>query len=195
MPKHNTARVRIIGGVWRRRIFKFPTTPELRPTSDRARETLFNWLAPHISGRRCLDLFAGSGALGFEAASRGAQSVVMVDNDQQVIQQLRDNRTSLGATQIDIVAADALRYVDSCDRQFDLIFVDPPFHLGLTQLACASLLTSQCLQGGGFVYVECGLAESAAINPRAWLLHKQCTYGAVNHRLFIAQTHGAHLDA
>ncbi len=195
MPKHNTARVRIIGGVWRRRVLKFPTAPELRPTSDRARETLFNWLAPHISGRRCLDLFAGSGALGFEAASRGAQSVVMVDNDRQVIQQLHNNRTSLGAAQIDIVTADALRYLNACVREFDLIFVDPPFHLGLAQLACSSLLTSQCLQGSGLVYVECELGESVAMKPGAWQLHRQCTYGEVNHQLFINQTHDADMDA
>lgn len=194
MPKDNTARVRIIGGVWRRRILKFPTAPELRPTSDRARETLFNWLAPHIHGRRCLDLFAGSGALGFEAASRGAQSVVMVDNDRHVIEQLHANRTSLGAARIDIVTADALRYLNACNRQFDLIFVDPPFHRGLAKLACSSLLAGQCLRGSGIVYVECELGESVAIKPDAWLLHKQCTYGKVNHQLFIDQTQDAHMD-
>ncbi|MDN3577856.1 16S rRNA (guanine(966)-N(2))-methyltransferase RsmD [Chitinimonas viridis] len=126
-PVRGTNQLRIIGGEYRRRILPFPDSEGLRPTPDRVRETLFNWLGQELHGQRCLDLFAGSGALGFEAASRGAARVVMVEQARPVLQALRSNQQSLGAQAVDIVAADALAWLARCTEQFDVIFLDPPF--------------------------------------------------------------------
>lgn len=123
--------VRIIGGQWRRRLLRFPDSEGLRPTPDRVRETLFNWLGQDLDGQNCLDLFAGSGALGFEAGSRGAASVVMVEKTQRAAQALRDNARMLDATPpLEIVCRDALEYCASASRTFDIIFLDPPYHKG-----------------------------------------------------------------
>ena len=119
--------LRIIGGEWRSRKLKFADVPGLRPTPDRVRETLFNWLQWHVPGARCLDLFAGSGALGLEALSRGARDVVMVEKHPAAAQALRDNLTLLGARNARLVHDDALRYLGRVTVAFDLIFLDPPF--------------------------------------------------------------------
>jgi 16S rRNA (guanine966-N2)-methyltransferase len=123
--------VRIIGGQFRRRILHFPDSEGLRPTPDRVRETLFNWLGQDLAGQRCLDLFAGSGALGFEAVSRGAAQVVMVEQAPKVLSALRENAEMLhnpGA--LAIMRGDALQYLSSTKSKFDLIFLDPPFKKG-----------------------------------------------------------------
>ena len=123
--------VRIIGGQWRRRILKFPESEGLRPTPDRVRETLFNWLGQELDGQHCLDLFAGSGALGFEAGSRGAARVVMVEEASRVVAALRDNIEMLqNPPELEIVRRDALQYLASTQTKFDLIFLDPPFKKG-----------------------------------------------------------------
>lgn len=145
-------RVRIIGGVWRSRVIDFPNLPGLRPTPDRVRETLFNWLGQRLDGQRCLDLFAGSGALGFEAASRGAAEVVMVERDAQVLARLREQAARLGAAQVRIVAADGLDYLAGDCGRFDLILLDPPFGAGLLQPALARAATR--LAAGGRIYAE-----------------------------------------
>lgn len=119
--------VRVIGGAWRSRRIRFATTADLRPTPDRVRETLFNWLGQDLTGLRCLDLFAGSGALGFEAASRGASQVVMVERDRAAFAALDTNRQALDARQVELVRADALEFVRGDGRQYDVIFLDPPF--------------------------------------------------------------------
>ena len=123
-PRSN--QVRIIAGQWRGRKLSFPDVTGLRPTSDRIRETVFNWLATSLPGASCLDLFAGSGALGFEAASRGATRVVMVDRNRDVVRALRDNRQRLSASMIKIVQQDAENYLSAADGQFDVVFLDPP---------------------------------------------------------------------
>jgi len=123
--------VRIIGGHYRRRILRFPDSEGLRPTPDRVRETLFNWLGQELDGWHCLDLFAGSGALGFEAASRGADRVVMIEPAAKVLAALHESAKMLGnPPEVEIVRADALQYLASTKSKFDLIFLDPPFKQG-----------------------------------------------------------------
>lgn len=123
--------VRLIGGQYRRRVLRFPDSEGLRPTPDRVRETLFNWLGQELDGEHCLDLFAGSGALGFEALSRGAGRVVMVEQAPKVLAALRENAEMLGNPPLlEIVRGDALQYLTSTKSKFDLIFLDPPFKKG-----------------------------------------------------------------
>lgn len=124
-------RVRIIGGAWRSRLVHFPPRPGLRPTPDRVRETLFNWLGQELTGRACLDLFAGSGALGFEAASRGARRVVMVERDPVAFRQLAATRDALGAAAVELRRADALEFLRADDGVYDVVFVDPPYRTDL----------------------------------------------------------------
>ena len=123
--------VRIIGGLWRSRILEFPDVEDLRPTPDRVRETLFNWLGRDLSGMACLDLFAGSGALGFEALSRGAASVVMVEKNAAALRALSENARKLGASNLTVVRGDALEFARATRARFDVVFVDPPYRLGL----------------------------------------------------------------
>lgn len=151
--------VRIIGGAWKRRIVPVVEAAGLRPTPNRVRETLFNWLAHafdgDLSGRSALDLFAGCGALGFEAASRGASRVVMIDRDPAVVAQLRLTGDSLGARQIDFLAGDALplaRRMSEGTERFDVVFLDPPFGNGL--LALALPVAARLLASNGMVYAE-----------------------------------------
>lgn len=123
--------LRIIGGQWRRRVLKFPDSEGLRPTPDRVRETLFNWLGQALDGWHCLDLFAGSGALGFEAASRGAASVVMIEQVPRVLAALHENARQIGAeSAVEIKRGDAIQYLSSTKVKFDLIFLDPPYKKG-----------------------------------------------------------------
>jgi 16S rRNA (guanine966-N2)-methyltransferase len=119
--------VRIVGGAWRSRRIRFAPRPGLRPSPDRVRETLFNWLGQDLTGLACLDLFAGSGALGFEAASRGAARVVMVERDAHAFEALRENRDALQARQVELVKADALEFLRGDSAVYDVIFLDPPF--------------------------------------------------------------------
>lgn len=147
-----TNQVRIIGGQWRRRLVRFPDAPALRPTPDRLRETLFNWLGQDLTGKICLDLFAGSGALGFEAASRGAAQVVMVEQNAAVYRALRQTQTALGAGQIEVHCDDAWRFLRRDIRRYDLVFLDPPFHLGWLPRLLPLLPVR--LQPGARVYLE-----------------------------------------
>jgi len=144
--------VRIIGGEWRRRLIRFPAAADLRPTPDRMRETLFNWLGQDLTGKTCLDLFAGSGALGFEAASRGAKQVVMVERDAQIFRALQATQTLLGAGQVELARADALAFLQSDARRYDVVFLDPPYHLNL--LPRVLPLLPGHLASGACVYLE-----------------------------------------
>lgn len=146
--------VRIISGKWGRRKLAFPSRAQLRPTPDRTRETLFNWLAPTIADARCLDLFAGSGALGFEAASRGAQQCVLVERDPVVARALVASRDLLGAQQCDIVRADALMYLAGTEQIFDVVFLDPPFDTSLVSECLGLLIARELLAMDARVYVE-----------------------------------------
>jgi len=170
--------VRIIGGLWRSRLIEFPDAADLRPTPDRVRETLFNWLGRDLSGMVCLDLFAGSGALGFEALSRGAASVIMVEKNPAVLRSLRDNAQKLGATGLTVVRGDALEFVRGARSRFDVVFVDPPYRLGM-QVAALGLLRG-LLAEGGRVYVE---SDSIFEAPRGWVIFKRSRAGNVHFHL------------
>jgi 16S rRNA (guanine966-N2)-methyltransferase len=146
--------VRIIAGRWRSRKLRFPAADELRPTPDRVRETLFNWLQGELEGKQCLDLYAGSGALGFEAASRGAERVVEVERDARVCAALRRNCAELVATQVAVVHADAFRFLTRTARTFDIVFLDPPFRRGHVPRCCELLESRGWLSDRAWIYIE-----------------------------------------
>jgi 16S rRNA (guanine966-N2)-methyltransferase len=172
-------RVRIIAGKWRSRIVKFPAAVQLRPTPDRVRETLFNWLGQRLDGLACLDLFAGSGALGFEALSRGAARVVMVEQDRGVAAALRESARSLGADGLEIVEGDALAYLKRAGESFDVAFLDPPYASPLA-LAAFDKLPAR-LRPGARVYVE----STAPLDPGApWRALREDRAGAVRYALY-----------
>ncbi|MGZ5649238.1 MAG: 16S rRNA (guanine(966)-N(2))-methyltransferase RsmD [Usitatibacter sp.] len=172
-------RVRIIAGKWRSRILKFPATAQLRPTPDRVRETLFNWLGQRLDGLACLDLFAGSGALGFEALSRGASRVVMVERDRGAAAALRESALELKAEALEIVEGDALAYLERRGEKFDVAFVDPPYASVLATEAIGKLPAR--LRPGARVYVE-----SAAPLPLGapWRALREERAGAVRYALY-----------
>ena len=146
--------VRIIGGNWRGRKIVFPDRQDLRPTLGRVRETLFNWLRADVPGSRCLDLFAGSGALGFEAASRGAAAVTLVESDRRVARCLRDNATRLDAHNVTVVCERAERLLRRRNGPWDIIFVDPPFQQHVLIAVLDAIAATQALAPDGRVYVE-----------------------------------------
>lgn len=155
-----TGKIRIIGGQWRGRRLTVPDSPGLRPTGDRARETLFNWLSPKIHGARCLDLFAGSGALGLEAASRGAAKVTLVERQGDLVGHLREVASSWpGGERLDIVHADAMNWLAQAEASHDLVFVDPPFDSKLQGRVLELLIERNLLAPGARVYVESGHGE------------------------------------
>lgn len=178
--------VRIGGGLWRGRKLDFPDVEGLRPTPDRVRETLFNWLAPMLPGCHCLDLFAGSGALGFEAASRGAAEAVLVERDARAIDYLRDHQQRLEAQQIRIVQADALRFLSGAPRQFDLVLLDPPFGLGLLEATLAALEPGW-LAPTAWIYLEAERSVDAetlnALLPAGFELFRSKAAGQVGYHL------------
>ena len=171
-------RVRIVGGAWRSRLIRFPGQFDIRPTPDRVRETLFNWLGQNLRGKACLDLFAGSGALGFEAASRGAEKVTMVESNREVAASIGQNAKALGCDRLDLHVADALKFLSYDSGTYDVIFLDPPFgkHL-FPQLW--TLIPARLAQGG-LVYVESGDELDV---PEGFSLDKQGKAGKVNYGL------------
>jgi 16S rRNA (guanine966-N2)-methyltransferase len=177
--------LRIIGGKWRGRKLQFPSVAGLRPTGDRIRETLFNWLAPCLPGARCLDLFAGSGALGLEALSRGAEQVVLLDSDSDVVAQLRQHCTTLQASNALVCRAEALNWLSSSTepRQFDIVFLDPPFQAELAERAANALEQTGRLADDALIYVEIARDQQFRAPP-SWepLKHKQA--GQVSFSLF-----------
>lgn len=175
--------LRLIGGEWRGRRLAFPDVPGLRPTGDRIRETLFNWLAPCLPGARCLDLFAGSGALGLEAASRGASRVVMLDTVPAVTRLLREHCATLGATGVTVLQADALRYLDGPAEPFDIVFLDPPFHQGLLRPCCERLESHGWLASRAWIYLELERELGEPELPAGWELHRAKTAGEVGYFL------------
>lgn len=176
--------LRIIGGHWRSRKLKFPASPGLRPTSDRIRETLFNWLRQDLEGLSCLDLYAGSGALGFEAASRGAKRVVAVESSAETCAALRQNCALLEAEQFEVVQRDVERYLTGHAESFDVVFLDPPFHRGLVVPACRLLEQCGWLAGGSRIYVETEREFVPADMPASWELLKSKTAGEVGYHLY-----------
>ncbi|MEI6736892.1 MAG: 16S rRNA (guanine(966)-N(2))-methyltransferase RsmD [Pseudomonadota bacterium] len=154
MKSGKNNQIRIGAGQWRSRVIRFPTVTGLRPTSDRVREIIFNWLGQSLHGRICLDAFAGSGALGFEAASRGAELVVMCESNPLAVTSLYANAQRLNATQCNIIAQDVLVWINKNTIAFDVVFCDPPFNAGLHTPFLESITTH--LSPGALIYVEMG---------------------------------------
>jgi len=172
--------VRIIGGTWKRSKLPVGEGEGLRPTPDRVRETLFNWLGQDLSGWRCLDAFAGSGALGFEAGSRGAGEVLLLESDADLVRSLEASRQRLRADTLRIQRADALAWMARAPRaSFDLVFLDPPFGAGLGELALARAQPLVAL--GGFIYVEA--PHELVELPEGLALHRHSRAGAVHFHL------------
>ncbi len=178
--KTNT--LRIIGGQYRSRRIHFPDAMGLRPTPDRVRETLFNWLMDKLAQRHCLDLFAGSGALGFEALSRGAGQVTLVDNNRQIIQALHHAVQQLNATNAQVVQASALDFLQRTTERFDVVLLDPPFGLQLQQQAIDLLAVR--LQQSAWVYVEDQKQPTYTV-PTDWQLYREGIAGDVCFRLYL----------
>lgn len=178
--------VRIIGGRWRSRRIRFADAAGLRPTPDRVRETLFNWLQFELSGAHCLDAFAGSGALSFEALSRGAASVVMIERDAVQLRCLQDAASSLQAEHCHILSGDSRSRLEKGlgDLQpaagFDVVFLDPPYHQGLVAPLCALLVQQRSLRGGSVVYIESELDWAGLGLPAGFELYRQTRAGLVN---------------
>ena len=146
--------LRIIGGMWRSRRLQFIASPKIRPTPDRVRETVFNWLSNDLSGAVCLDLFAGSGALGFEAVSRGAKHSVLIEEDIHIAAMLAKQKEKFEATNIEVQNMCALTYLREVNRQFDIIFLDPPFDSDLLEKVMPMIIKQQLLSDDGLLYIE-----------------------------------------
>ncbi|WER46362.1 16S rRNA (guanine(966)-N(2))-methyltransferase RsmD [Cupriavidus sp. WKF15] len=183
-PRQAPSQVRIIGGRWKRTLLPVPDAQGLRPTPDRVRETLFNWLGQDLSGFACLDMFAGSGALGFEAASRGAEAVTLVEFNPRVAKQLRDNQYRLDAAQMRVMQGDAFAIAAQMpDASFDVIFLDPPFAEDWLRPALEH--AARLLRPGGAVYVETdrSLTGADAPVPASLEIVRQARAGAVHFHL------------
>jgi len=176
--KSSLNQVRISGGLWRSRLLRFPDAPGLRPTPDRVRQAVFNWLGQDMHGQHCLDLFAGTGAMGFEALSRGAKSLVLVEKSAIAYRALKENQRSLKAEQATIFNLDALDFIKQNQQKFDVIFVDPPYNQGWLDKLLPSL--GQHIAPDGVVYVE---AEYALLYTPQWQVIKHGKAGNVFYHL------------
>jgi len=176
--------LRIIGGIWRGRKLGFPDVEGLRPTGDRIRETVFNWLQPVLGGSRCLDLFAGSGALGLEAASRGAEQVVLVETDRSAYQLLQTNLDVLQASQCQLFHGRAEQFLASQQQPFDVVFIDPPFQADLWTDIAELLTDKALLNDGARIYLEYPRRQDMPDLPSSWHLLKEKKAGDVKYCLF-----------
>ncbi|HSM30619.1 MAG TPA: 16S rRNA (guanine(966)-N(2))-methyltransferase RsmD [Woeseiaceae bacterium] len=177
-------RLRIVAGKWRSRLLDIADVPGLRPTSERVRETLFNWLAPLVEGSRCLDLFAGTGALGFEALSRGATSVVFVDSSRRAAKAIEKSAQDLGASGADVHCTDAAEYLRSArPASFDIVFLDPPFADDRLEDVCRQIDEYGILAPGGRIYLEQDRAKPETPLPGRWRTLRNKTAGNVRFML------------
>lgn len=172
------SRVRIVGGEWRSRLLSVAQVPGLRPTPDRVRETLFNWLGQDLSGWRCLDLFAGSGVMGFEAASRGAERVTLVERDPRAFAELERNAKTLMSERLELVRGDALKFAADSRTPYDLVLLDPPYRQGWLEKVAPFL--PRLLRPDGFLYVE---AEQPVASLGGWTVVKAGMAGQVHYQL------------
>lgn len=177
--------LRIIGGQWRGRKLRFADGEGLRPTTDRVRETLFNWLQPVIHGARCLDLFAGSGALGLEALSRGASEVQFIERNTKAVRALQENLTLLQAENGHVHQSDALAYLSGTNRAFDIVFLDPPFRQDLLDPALSLLSQGNWLAPGARIYLELEAELGTPELPAGWELLRSKTAGQVAYHLAV----------
>ena len=177
-------KIRIIGGRWRSRQIAVPDLPGVRPTPNRVRETLFNWLQNDIVDAVCLDAYAGSGALGLEALSRGAKAVTLVESDRLVLQQLRMTLKQLQAESVQLVAGDFMVVTLHASAPFDLVFLDPPFHRDALTLACKHLVAQNWLAPQAKIYVEHAADEVDPLVPETWVQLKRSVAGDVVYSLY-----------
>ena len=185
MKKKRPGTVRIIGGRWRGTRLPVPDLPGLRPSGDRSRETLFNWLQADLHGARCVDLFAGSGALGLEAASRGAAKVTLVEKSAIAIAGLRESAGRLDPDRVHVVQADALDWIAGREAgSVDIVFVDPPFSSGLHQPTVELLHARNCVSKEGLVYIESTRESPAITPPPGWEISREKRLGEVRMQLF-----------
>jgi 16S rRNA (guanine966-N2)-methyltransferase len=175
--------LRIIGGTWRGRRLRFPPQEEIRPTPDRVRETLFNWLGPRVPGSCCLDLFAGSGALGLEALSRGAARVTFVEKDAVAVRELRARLTQWRAVGALVEHSDALRFLGNPAQPFDIVFLDPPFASGLLPPVSRLLEDGHWLSANALLYVETDAHAGLPPLPETWVVTRTKQAGAVGYHL------------
>jgi 16S rRNA (guanine966-N2)-methyltransferase len=182
--------LRIIAGAWRGRRFRFPAEANIRPTPDRVRETLFNWLRDRVTGARCLDLCAGSGALGLEALSRGAARVHFVESDATAVRELRARLEEWGASGGSVERMDALRYLRSKPEAFDIVFLDPPFTAGLLRSAAQLLEDREWLAPAALIYVESSARIELPELPQTWQLARAKRAGEVRYHLYQKSTPG-----
>ncbi len=183
--RQGSNQLRIIGGQWRSRRLTFTDTPGLRPTPDRVRETLYNWLAPHVEGAQLLDCFAGSGALFLEGLSRGAASSTALELERTAAENLRANLQLLQAGQAEVIQTDSLQWLERpAARQFDIILLDPPFHRDLLPRASRLLEENGWLAPDALVYTESEQAPSTLGLPERWLLHREKHTGQVYYALW-----------
>ena len=181
--RQEQGQLRIIGGDWRGRKLSFPAVEGLRPTSDRVRETLFNWLQMDIPGRRCLDLFAGSGALGLEALSRGAAEVVMVEQDRSAAQQIRQHLQTLNSQSGRVENDNAFKYLQGSARPFDVVFLDPPYQLGCLAECCQLLEENGWLKPEAKIYLEDSSKNPPPELPHTWQLLRSKKAGEIGYHL------------
>ncbi len=185
----NTGSCRIIAGKWRGRKINFDDAEGLRPTTDRIRETVFNWLQPYLSQSICLDCFAGSGVLAFEALSRGAGKAVFIEQNIKTVKCLKDNVRKLDAENVTVLHQDALKWLQSAStdislkQKFDLVFLDPPFRSDLLEKSSDLLNHSGCLAEDAIIYVEHAV-DADVVLPDNWLCLKQKNSGQVSYKLF-----------
>ena len=181
--KSKLGKLRIIAGEWRSRKLPVADVPGLRPTTDRVRETLFNWLQHSIVQARCLDLFAGTGALGFEATSRGAAEVLMIERDRKAFTNLQQSIEILKTEKVKVIQADALNWLEKTDQVFDIIFIDPPFDQNLVPETLEKLMRSSCVQKGSLIYLEEKKQAAELPKPESLEIIKQGKAGQVRYSL------------
>ncbi len=177
-------RLRIVAGKWRSRLLPVIDAPGLRPTSERIRETLFNWLGPGIEGAQCLDLFAGTGALGIEALSRGAKKLLFVEKSASVAAAIRKNLGDLEATNAEVYHDDAVNFLNKTDPQsFDIVFLDPPFDMDLLAKSCGLLQEKGWLAANAIIYLEQGKGREKPVLPAGWVISHEKVAGKVSYSL------------
>lgn len=182
--KTQTGKFRIISGKCKGRILRFPAVNDLRPTPERIRETLYNWLMPYVSGSHCLDLFAGSGALGLEALSRDARSATFVESNRNAARAISKNIQILQLEQASVVNQDSINYLQYCGGQFDIVFLDPPFNSDLLQSSIDLINEHKLINKSGWVYTEYSAHSQPPDCPVYWKIHRQTKAGDVRACLF-----------
>ncbi|CAM3138292.1 MULTISPECIES: 16S rRNA (guanine(966)-N(2))-methyltransferase RsmD [Vibrio] len=185
--KPSTGFVRIISGLWRGRKLPVHDAEGLRPTTDRVKETLFNWLAQDVPQAKCLDLFAGSGGLGFEAASRQADKVTMIELNPTAFKQLEKNIAALNSDNLTAINSDALGFLQQAGTPHHVVFIDPPFRKGLLEQTVTLLESNGWLANDAMIYIETEKELALEGIPTNWHLHREKTAGQVSYRLFERQ--------